>query len=78
MKAHYPYTGPPRRKVDAPESSWSISQSRYQPVPARENPEISFWRQVRIHPVGLVRFEKAISGRECHWLRATATERRSR
>ena len=72
-----PDTGPPRSKVDAPESNWSISQSRYQPDAAGESLHFRLWRQVHTSPVGLVHLEKALSPSAWYRLRATVTGRRA-
>jgi hypothetical protein len=72
-------TGPPRksRKVDAAESNHGTSQSRYQPDAAGKNPQVSLWRQVHNHPVGLVHLEKALSRQDWQQLREMAGQGRT-
>ena len=73
-------TGPPRksRKVDAAESNHGTSQSRYQPDAAGKDPQVSLWRQVNNHPVGLVHLEKALSRQDWQRLREMASQGRTR
>jgi hypothetical protein len=72
-------TGPPvSGNVDAAALNCDTLKRRYQPDPANENPQISLWRQVHTHPVGLVHLEKALSRQDWHWLRTMAGQGRTR
>jgi len=69
-----PDTGPPRSKVDAPESNWSISQSRYQPDATSESLHFRLWRQVASRRPLLPSIGKALSPGARHRLRAMVAE----
>jgi hypothetical protein len=73
-----PDTGPPRGgRVDAADSNRGTSRSRYQSDAAGKIPQISLWRQVHSHPVGLVHLKKALSRQDWHWLRTMASQGRN-